>query len=92
MNGGAWWVTVHGVAESRTEGLHFHFPEHNGIIFLRQLICHLHCVSLDLKLSLHGPWPQQLPLGGSTGPGNGFRAEARPAWMDHASSRTPTQG
>ena len=82
--------TVHGVTKSQTERLHF--PEHNGIIFLRQLICHLHCVSFDLKLSLRGSWPQQLPLGGSAGPGNGFRAEARPAWMDHASSETPTQG
>ena len=66
--------------------------EHDGIIFLWQLICHLHCVSFDLKLSLGGPWPQQLPLGGSTGLGNGFRAGVRPAWMDHASSETSTQG
>ena len=25
MGGGAWWAVVHGVAESRTERLHFHF-------------------------------------------------------------------
>ena len=33
MGGGAWWAVVHGVAESRTERLHFHFSrigEGNG--------------------------------------------------------------
>ena len=25
MDGGAWWATVHRVAKSRTERLHFHF-------------------------------------------------------------------
>ena len=33
MDGGAWWATVHGAAESdMTEGLHFHFSYSNMYI------------------------------------------------------------
>ena len=44
MDGGAWWVTVHGVANSRTltERLHFHFL-FNEFTHLSKVILIINC-------------------------------------------------
>ena len=52
MDGGAWWATVHGVAESRTRLSDFTFTSPPGHLYLPPLSSLLHVTLVPLQVPL----------------------------------------